>query len=89
MIRVSFTRSLERFVACPARDVSGRTVAEALGAVFATDSQLKTYVVDEQGVLRKHVAVFVDGRAVKDRLGLTDPVSDGSEIFVMQALSGG
>jgi len=89
MIRVSFTRSLERFVACPTRDVPGRTVAEALGAVFAADPRLRTYLLDEQGVLRKHVAVFVDGRAVRDRLGLADPVADGSEIFVMQALSGG
>ena len=89
MIRVSFTKSLERFVACPARDVAGRTVAEALGAVFASDPRLKTYLLDEQGVLRKHVAVFVDGRAVKDRLGLADAVRDGGEILVMQALSGG
>ncbi len=89
MIRVSFTRSLERFVACQARDVAGRTVAEALGAVFASDPRLKTYLVDEQGVLRKHVAVFVDGRPVRDRASLGDAVADGSEIFVMQALSGG
>ena len=89
MIRVSFTRSLERFVACPARDVAARTVGEALGAVFAADPRLRSYVVDEQGVLRKHVAVFVDGRPVRDRASLADAVADGSEIFVMQALSGG
>jgi len=33
--------------------------------------------------------VFVDGKAVTDRRGLTDPVTDGSEVYVMQALSGG
>lgn len=74
---------------CPARDVAGRTVAEALAAVFAIDPRLKTYVVDEQGVLRKHIAVFVDGRAVRDRRSLADAVPEGGEVLVMQALSGG
>ena len=76
-------------MACPSREVAGRTVAEALGAVFASDPRLRTYVVDEQGVLRKHVAVFVDGKPVRDRASLADAVPDGGEIFVMQALSGG
>ena len=76
-------------MACPARDVAGRTVAEALAAVFESDPRLRPYVLDEQGVLRKHVAVFVDGRIVRDRLSLKDAVPDGGEILVMQALSGG
>ena len=41
--------------------------------------------LDEQGEIRRHVVVFVDG----ERAGLNDPVNDSSEIHVMQALSGG
>ena len=31
----------------------------------------------------------VDGRRVSDRVGLSEPVRDGGEVYVMQALSGG
>ena len=39
--------------------------------------------------MTKHVAVFVDGDQISDRVHLSDPVKDDSDIFVMQALSGG
>ena len=47
------------------------------------------YVLDEQGALRHHVVVFVDGQLIRDRVTLADPVGEQSEIAVMQALSGG
>jgi hypothetical protein len=46
-------------------------------------------VLDERGVLRKHMTIFVDGRQLADRDGLSDRVEPRSEIYVMQALSGG
>lgn len=46
-------------------------------------------MLDEHGRLRKHVVVFVDGTMVADRVALTDAVGPDSEVFVMQALSGG
>jgi hypothetical protein len=39
--------------------------------------------------VRRHVVVFVDGSAIQDRVGLSDAVRPDSEIYVMQALSGG
>jgi sulfur-carrier protein len=39
--------------------------------------------------LRRHMTIFVDGRAVRDRARLSDPVAAGSTIYVFQALSGG
>jgi len=50
---------------------------------------LRSYVVDDQGRLRKHVNVYVNDRMVKDRIALSDAVSANDEIFVFQALSGG
>ena len=38
---------------------------------------------------RAHVAVFVDGQRVRDRETLEDPVRESSEVYVMQALTGG
>lgn len=89
MPRVVFTANLQRHVACPPADVPGATVREALEAAFAADPRARGYVLDDQGELRPHMVVFVDGVQVGDRRGLTDPVGAGAEIYVMQALSGG
>jgi hypothetical protein len=33
--------------------------------------------------------VFVDGTLIQDRASLSQPLAEGSEIWLMQALSGG
>jgi len=89
MPTVSFTRALERFLAAPSAMVEGATVGDALAVVFASRPTLRGYVLDDQGALRRHVAVYVNGRLLHDRVGLTDPVGPRDEIYVFQALSGG
>ena len=89
MPRVVFTSALERHVECPAETVAGPTVRDALEAYFARHERARTYVLDDQGALRQHVVVFVDGVQVRSRAALDDAVGPASEIFVMQALSGG
>ena len=89
MVRVAFTRNIQRHVSCPEQSVQAATVREALEAVFRTIPGARGYVLDDQGALRRHMAVFVDGVQIEDRSGLSDAVPDGSEIYVMQALSGG
>lgn len=86
---VQFTANLARQTSAPSCTVEGRTVGEALRGVFEQHPALRGYVVDDQGAVRTHVVVFADGLAIKDRIGLSDAVSEASEIFVMQALSGG
>ncbi|MBS1766077.1 MAG: MoaD/ThiS family protein [Acidobacteria bacterium] len=89
MPRVVFTANLQRHVACPPSEGEGATVREVLASVFARYPKAQGYVVDEHGALRHHMAIFVDGVAVSDREHLSDVVSPQSEVFVMQALSGG
>lgn len=89
MPHVKFTQHLQRHLAAPAVDVPGSTVHEALENAFRENPKLRGYVVDDQGRLRKHVTVFIDGRMIADRSGLGDEVDASSEIVVMQALSGG
>jgi molybdopterin converting factor small subunit len=89
MPRVVFTSNLQRHVQCPERDVAGETVAQALAAVFADAPQVREYVLDEQGHVRKHVHVYLDGRRIADRIHLSDACNPQSEICVLQALSGG
>ncbi|HKI03897.1 MAG TPA: MoaD/ThiS family protein [Thermoanaerobaculia bacterium] len=89
MPHVVFTPALQRHVSCPPADIEARTVREALEGVFAGNPRARAYVLDEQGALRKHMVVFVDGEAILDRNGLSDGVGLDSQIYVMQALSGG
>jgi hypothetical protein len=86
---VTFTPNLQRHVSSPRCEVAGATVREVLDAVFAASPTLRGYVVDDRGALRRHMSVFVDGRQVVDRAGLSDPVDARSEVYVLQALSGG
>jgi hypothetical protein len=69
--------------------VAGNTVAEVLAVVFEREPSLRGYLLDDQNRVRQHVMIFVDNRPLNDRHGLTDPVAPTSEIYVMQALSGG
>lgn len=89
MPKVIFASHVQRHVAAPDSVVEGGTVRAALDAVFADNRPLRGYVLDDQGHLRKHVVVFVDGARVIDREGLSEPVLPDSEIYVLQALSGG
>ncbi len=86
---VAFTPNLRRHLDCPEVEVPAGTVAEALEQIFERNPRLRSYVLDEQGRLRKHVAVFVGGELIADRLNLSDRVDVGKDVFVMQALSGG
>jgi hypothetical protein len=89
MPTVSFTPNIQRHVNCPPAGVEGGTVREALEAVFLMNPQARAYVLDEQGAVRAHMVVFVDGRQVRDRQRLSDSVPPDGEIYVAQALSGG
>ncbi len=89
MVRVVFTPNIQRHVDCPPCEVAGQTVREVLEAVFAGNARARGYVLDDRGGLRRHMVVFVEGDPVRDRECLSDPVPEGGEVSVFQALSGG
>ena len=89
MAKVIFTANLMRHVDCPPVQTDGKTVREVLAKIFSENPRLKSYVVDEQFGLRRHMGIIVDGEIVRDRKRLSDPVESNSEIYVLQALSGG
>ncbi|MGQ0553818.1 MAG: MoaD/ThiS family protein [Planctomycetota bacterium] len=89
MPRVTFTSNLQRHVAAPDCRVDPGTTAQVLAQVFAQHPRLRSYVLDDQGALRHHMQIFVDGRRVVDRSKLSDPVGPQAEVYVLQALSGG
>lgn len=90
MANVVLTPHLRRFFDLPDRiEAAGKTVAEVVSALDARWPGLGFYVTDEQGHLRQHVAIWVDGRRVEDRRELTDVVGPDAQVTILQALSGG
>lgn len=76
------------------RDLSGgRAVVESQGATvraaLAEIEGVRHRVLDDQGRVRVHVNLFVNGAHIRDLDGLDTAVQDGDEITILPAVSGG
>jgi sulfur-carrier protein len=89
MARVTFTQNIQRHIECPPREVQGATLREVLDAALEGNERARSYLLDDQGAVRKHIVMFINGVQALDRAHLTDPIPPDAEISVMQALSGG
>jgi len=89
MATVRFTQNIQRHVACPTRVAAGSTLRAVLDEYFRGNEKARGYVLDEQGKVRQHMIVFIDGELFQDRDTLSDSVKADSVIDVIQALSGG
>lgn len=89
MATIVFTRALERFLPVPTVEVEGETLDAALAAVFTAQPGLRSYILDDQGALRRHINIFINDRPVRDRIRLSDPLGPDDEVYVIQALTGG
>jgi sulfur carrier protein ThiS len=89
MASLHFTPNLTRHTECPAATLPASTVAELLERYFERWPEVRGFVLDDQGEVRKHIKVLVDGRNLRDRQHLTDALETNSEVHVFQALSGG
>jgi sulfur-carrier protein len=89
MATLVFTQQLRRFTEVPEIDTPAVVLRDALDAAFAANTRLRGYILDEQGHLRPHVVIFIDGQRVRDRVRLDDPLTPDSRVHVLQALSGG
>ena len=89
MAQIHFTSWLRTIVPDAPVTADGATVGEALDALLTERPQVRSYVLDEQGRLRKHVCIFADGARLPREATLAHPIRPDSELHVMQALSGG
>lgn len=90
MATVKFTSLLQRFYPdLDTVELEGNSVKEVLDLLEIKHPGLTDYLLEDQGQLRKHVNIFVDGAMISDRDLQSDAVSAQSEIFILQALSGG
>ncbi|MES2785110.1 MAG: MoaD/ThiS family protein [Pseudomonadota bacterium] len=89
MPSVEFAPALTRHVACPPQTVQASTLRTALDSALLAAPGLRSYVLDEQGVVRKHVAVFVNAQMIRDRAALDMALEPEDKVMVIQALTGG
>ena len=87
---IKFTYALKRFFPkLTDTQANGKTLRAVIDEIEARYPGVTRYVLDDQGRLRQHVNIFIDGAMIKDRTSLTDAFQENSEIYIMQALSGG
>jgi molybdopterin converting factor small subunit len=67
-------------------EAGGATLGEVLAELDRRFPGIRFRMVDEQGAVRPHIRLFVDGEQTFD---LARPVRPGEALAIVQALSGG
>jgi sulfur-carrier protein len=89
MVTVEFAASLQRHKPCTVQTVSPGSLAQVLDSAMLAEPVLRSYVLDDQGHVRKHVAVFVNSTLHLPRDQLQRAVAAGDKVLVIQCLTGG
>ena len=94
MAVVKFTKALKRFFpTLGEHSTERRSLPEVLHEINLKYPGIQTYIVDEQGSLRKHVNIFINGDMIDDRAKLADRfepdmVVPPIEILIFESLYG-
>ena len=64
-------------------------VRQALDELWELHVGLRDRVVTEQGQLRQHVNIFLDGENIRRKELLDTPLSENGEITILPSVSGG
>ena len=89
LVTVTFAPSLQRHIPCPPQSVAPSNLREVLKTALLAAPDLSHYVFDDQGNIRKHVAVFINRDMLQNRSVLTQMLKAGDQVLVVQALTGG
>ncbi|MBM4342599.1 MAG: MoaD/ThiS family protein [Deltaproteobacteria bacterium] len=92
MVTVELTRHLYTFfphLQGQAIAVQATTLAEVVAELEKLAPGIGFYLCDEAGRLRTHVHMFIGNDMIRDRRRLSDPVTAGDKVTILQALSGG
>jgi molybdopterin converting factor small subunit len=85
MAVVRLRAPLKQLAGGPEQALPGATVGDVLVALEEANPAIKGWVLDERGILRPHINVFVNGeQEAQDTI-----VGDEDRVDVLPALSGG
>jgi molybdopterin synthase sulfur carrier subunit len=85
MANVRLRGQLEKLAGASELPVEGSTVTELLKALEEAHSGLEGWILDERGVLRRHINVFVNGEPAEP----DTTVAETDRIEILPAISGG
>jgi molybdopterin synthase sulfur carrier subunit len=68
---------------------SPTTLADALSALWTLYPGVRDRIATEQGQVREHINIFIGDENIRYTGGLASPISAGSEISIVPAVSGG
>lgn len=90
-IHIHFAAHLQRHVTIADQTIAASTISEAIARACEAAPAMRHYVLDDQGNVRKHVAVFIDGTLFLPRHDMQrpSPLSDGAKVHIIQCLTGG
>jgi sulfur-carrier protein len=75
----------QRAGGCAEHAVDAATVRDALRALESAQPELRGWILDERGLVRRHINVFVDGEMGREETALGGDAC----IDVLPAISGG
>ena len=70
-------------------ELSPGVLGDALKALWAQYPGIRDRMTTEQGEIRQHISVFVGSEDIRYTGGLATPTTDGCEIHIVPAVSGG
>jgi len=85
MAIVRLRGQLEKLAGSSELTIEGGTVTEVLQALEQEHSGLDGWILDERGVLRRHINVFVNGEPAEP----DGAVEDKDKLEILPAISGG
>jgi molybdopterin synthase sulfur carrier subunit len=89
IVSVTFAASLQRHIPCPPQNLAPASLREVLRAALLAAPDLSHYIFDDQGNIRKHVAIFINRDMLQNRANLTQLLKADDQVLVVQALTGG
>ncbi|MBT3784861.1 MoaD/ThiS family protein [bacterium] len=89
MPNVKFTSNLEEFFPHSEVNLNSTNLLELILSLDEIRPRFSTYLLEDNHNLRQHVNIFIDGVMHPNRENLDIEIPFESEVYVMQALSGG
>jgi molybdopterin converting factor small subunit len=89
-LKVNIPTPLRPYVAGQAAvDVSGATIAEALGSLTSRHPELRRHLYGEDGKLRAFVNIYVNDEDIRYLQRESTPLQGGDSISIVPSIAGG
>lgn len=85
-MKVLIPSALRSYTESSETEAHGATLAALLADLDGQYPGIRFRMVDEQDRIRRHIRIFVNGEQAR---ALAQPLREGDEVVIVQALSGG